>query len=246
MYDERTRARGLALLADGMSQNAVAKELSVSRSALRHWLSNPRAATQSGRPCPAPMAPSPAYSALFGYYLGDGHISRFPRYHALRITCDASQPGIIRDVEHLLEVVHPHRRSCRVSAPGCVIVQSNWKHWPCLFPQHGPGRKHERVLGMTDWQWRIVETHPADFLRGLFHSDGCRVNNWATRRVAGTKKRYDYPRWQFTNESAEIMQWCRQALDVLDIPWRQSTRRTLSVSRREAVARLDDLIGPKS
>jgi hypothetical protein len=62
----------------------------------------------------------------------------------------------------------------------------------CLFPQHGPGRKHERVLEMADWQRAIVERHPADFLRGLFHSDGCRVNNWATREVRGEKKRRSY------------------------------------------------------
>lgn len=37
---------------------------------------------------------------------------------------------------------------CHVPAPGAVVVQNCWKHWPCLLPQHGPGRKHERALGM--------------------------------------------------------------------------------------------------
>ena len=27
-----------------------------------------------------------------------------------------------------------------------------WKHWPCLFPQHGPGRKHERKIRLEAWQ----------------------------------------------------------------------------------------------
>jgi len=62
---------------------------------------------------------------------------------------------------------------------------------------------------------------------------------------ATPKKRYEYPRWQFTNESVEIMEWCRAALDLFDIPWRQPTRRILSVSRRHAVSRMDDLIGLK-
>ncbi len=88
------------------------------------------------------------------------------------------------------------------------MVQSYWNHWPCLFPQHGPGRKHERALTLEDWQRLIVTAHPADFLRGLMHSDGCRVNNWATRTVAGVKKRYDYPRWQFVNHSSDIRAWC--------------------------------------
>jgi hypothetical protein len=126
-----------------------------------------------------------------------------------------------------------------------VITTVSWKHWPCLFPQHGPGRKHERKLVLADWQREIVTAHPAELLRGLFHSDGCRSANWATRPVAGVKKRYDYPRWQFVNHSADIRQWCCDALDQLGIPWRQSSWKTISVSRREGVAALDALIGPK-
>lgn len=95
----------------------------------------------------------------------------------------------------------------------------SWKHWPCPFPQHGPGRKHERHLGITDWPWRVIEEHPADFLRGLFHSDGARVHNWATRVVAGEKKRYEYPRWHFVNALEEIPGCCGDALDLLHIAW---------------------------
>jgi hypothetical protein len=182
---------------------------------------------------------------LFGYYLGDGCVSRHARYHTIRVSCDAKYPAIIADVEQVIERLRPDHRVFRVPAPGVVVVQSNWMHWPCLLPQHGVGRKHTRVLGIAQWQQAIVGQHPADFVRGLFHSDGCRVKNWATQIVAGEKKRYDYPRWQFTNESAEIMAWCQAALDLLDIPWRQSSRRVLSVSRRDAVARLDNLIGLK-
>jgi hypothetical protein len=127
-----------------------------------------------------------------------------------------------------------------------VVVKNSWKHWPCLFPRHGPGRKHERVLGMTAWQWELVQRRPADFLRGLFHSDGCRTNNWTRRMVAGRMKRYDYPRWQFTNVSTEIQQWCCDALDLVEEPWRQTNWKTISVSTRAGVARLDELIGLKS
>jgi hypothetical protein len=127
-----------------------------------------------------------------------------------------------------------------------VVVQSNWKHWPCLFPQHGPGRKHERPIVLEGWQRDLVEPFPAGFLRGLFHSDGSRVANWATREVAGVLKRYDYPRWQFTNHSSDIRALCCWALDLLDVPWRVSNWKTISVSRRAAVARLDELIGLKA
>ena len=55
-------------------------------------------------------------------------------------------PGIYLDVSSLIRDVHPAGQVWHVSAPGVVVVQSNWKHWPCLFHQHGPGRKHERPI----------------------------------------------------------------------------------------------------
>jgi hypothetical protein len=36
------------------------------------------------------------------------------------------------------------------------------------------------------------------------------------------------------------------ALDLVDVPWRQSNWKTISVSARPGVARLDELIGLKS
>ncbi|WP_209020592.1 hypothetical protein [Nocardioides sp. 1609] len=72
------------------------------------------------------------------------------------------------------------------------------------------------------------------------------VRNRASQRVAGEVKRYDYPRWQLTNVSADIRELCCWALDLVDVPWRQSRWNCISVSRREAVARLDGLIGPKT
>lgn len=133
-----------------------------------------------------------------------------------------------------------------VRAPGVTVVQSSWKHWPCLFPQHGPGRKHERPILLEEWQAQIVTAFPGDFLRGLFHSDGCRANNWTTRVVAGERRRYDYPRWQFSNRSADIRELCCWALDLVEVPWRESGPWTISVSRREGVAMLDGLVGEKS
>jgi hypothetical protein len=133
-----------------------------------------------------------------------------------------------------------------VKAPGVVVVSNTWKHWPCLFPQHGPGRKHERPLTLAPWQQDLVQDHPTAFLRGLFHSDGCRTTNWTSRVINGERRRYEYPRWHFTNNSADIRAWCSWALDLVDVAWRQSSWKTLSVSTRAAVERLDALVGPKN
>lgn len=240
----------MTLLRQGMSIAAVSRTVAVSRWCVRDWAANgthPRGATYS--PCPVcthtEMRDRLFYAALLGYYLGDGCVSDNGRTFSLRVSCDAHYPGIIDDVADCMRGVHPNGAVSLVNGPGAVVVQQWWKHWPCLFPQHGPGLKHKRSLALEGWQRKVIEEFPADFLRGLFHSDGCRTNNWTSRVVAGSPKRYDYPRWQFVNSSEEIRLWCTEALDLLGIPWRQSNARTISVSRREGVARLDDLIGLK-
>ena len=42
----------------------------------------------------------------------------------------------------------------------------------------------------SDWQEEIVAKYPEQLLRGLFHSDGCRIVNWTSK--PGTDKRYVY------------------------------------------------------
>ncbi|HEU4514540.1 MAG TPA: transcriptional regulator [Nocardioidaceae bacterium] len=187
-----------------------------------------------------------AYAELLGWYLGDGHISLGRRgVYALHIVNDARYVGLNAHLIDLMRRVKPACRPHTRSTPGAVITTVSWKHWPCLFPQHGPGRKHERALFLEDWQRASVEAHPEDFIRGLFHSDGCRVRNWTMRKVAGQEKRYEYPRWQFVNSSSDILRFCTEALDLLDVAWRQSRWNCISVSTRAGVARLDELVGLK-
>ena len=57
-------------------------------------------------------------------------------------------------------------------------------------------------------QREIVERQPGQFLRGLFHSDGCRITNWTQRVVAGELQRYEYARYVFTNHSSDVMGLC--------------------------------------
>jgi hypothetical protein len=85
----------------------------------------------------------------------------------------------------------------------------------------------------------IVEQYPGDFARGLFHSDGCRTINWTTRIVAGRIKRYEYPRYFFSNGSTYILAICGWALDLLGVQWRLPRRNMLSVARAASVAILD-------
>jgi hypothetical protein len=132
-----------------------------------------------------------------------------------------------------------------VQRQGCTEVKSTSKHWLCLFPQHGPGRKHTRKIELMPWQSVIVQKYPGEFARGLFHSDGWRGMNRVRRRLADGDRWYEYSRYMFTNESSDILCLCGAALDQLGVAWRFSRSNTISVARREAVARLDEFVGPK-
>ena len=187
-----------------------------------------------------------AYAELFGWYLGDGWLSTQRRgVFGLHVVNDARYPELNDGIAALMRSVKPGGRPHTRQVPGAVITTVSWKHWPCLFPQHGPGRKHARTLTLAPWQQGVVAEHPGPLLRGLFHSDGCRSANYATRVVSGERRRYDYPRWQFVNASPDIRRWCCEALDLLDVPWRLSGPRTVSVSTRAGVAMLDDVVGVK-
>jgi len=121
-----------------------------------------------------------------------------------------------------------------------VEIYSYWQHWPCVFPQHGPGRKHRRPIVLEDWQVRLVETYPRQLIRGLIHSDGCRVVNRVSRG------KYAYPRFFFSNDSRDILQVFRSACDRIQIRHRNSRQNCISVARRADVAALDAFIGPKA
>ena len=185
-----------------------------------------------------------SYAYLLGLYLGDGTLSTHPRgVFRLRIFLDRAYPVIVGECQAAMGIVLPaskvgvaHHKTERVEE-----VNSFSKHWPHLFPQHGPGVKHKRKIELEPWQERIVERHPGRLLRGLIHSDGCRVVN----RIRHPKKTYEYPRYFFCNRSLDIQRIFCDACDKLGVKWRQDGPWNISVARKEAVATMDRHVGPK-
>jgi len=112
--------------------------------------------------------------------------------------------------------------------------------------QIGEHGKHSRAITLQPWQQEILDARPWEFIRGLIHSDGCRVTNWATRRVGEELRRYEYPRYFFTNYSGDIRRIFCDHCDLLGIRWTQSNARNISVSHRDSVAILDSFVGPKA
>src|SRR5918999_6290845 len=144
------------------------------------------------RPSPARVDELPAeYCYLLGLYLGDGCISAGPRdVYRLRIHLDLAYPGIVDECETAIQAVAPRNRVHRLlrtsnytkgPEPSLVEVSAYSRAWPCLFPQHGPGRKHEREIKLVAWQRALVQRHARSLLRGLIHSDGCQFHQHRSR-----------------------------------------------------------------
>jgi hypothetical protein len=115
------------------------------------------------------------------------------------------------------------------------------------FPQHGPGRKHLRPIVLTDWQLELTQANPGSLIRGLIHSDGCRViNRFRTKLPSGRVAAYSYVRYFFSNHSADIRQIFIDHCGLLGIRVTQSNHRNLTVSHRNSVAILETLVGPKT
>lgn len=125
-----------------------------------------------------------------------------------------------------------------VQSKGCVEVWKYSKHWPCLFPQDGPGKKHTRRIALEPWQQALVDQATEGFVLGLIHSDGCRVvaNDRGVKSI----------RYHFSNRSEDILGLYAAALDHRDIPWTRPSDHDIAVYRKAATARLDEFIGPKA
>ncbi len=83
-----------------------------------------------------------------------------------------------------MTAVRPGNKVHTQQQVGCTEVISCSRYWPCLFPQHGPGRKHMRKIELQSWQRTIVTANAGRFTRGLVHSDGYRGINRVRAHLA--------------------------------------------------------------
>jgi DNA-binding transcriptional ArsR family regulator len=237
------------LAAEGLNASEIARRTGIPRRTIGHWLSGslPHSALAASS-CPRcggsheidRLAPA-TYAYAFGLYLGDGCILKQPKgVWRLEIAMDSRYPALILWCANALQQVMPKSRvsiNDQGDRGNYVIVRSYSKAWPCLFPQHGPGLKHKRKIALEPWQDRIVDAQPEQFVRGLIHSDGCRVLN----RVNGKA----YPRYHFTQVSDDIRRLFCRSLRQLGIDYTWNDARNVSIARRPSVARLDEFVGPK-
>jgi hypothetical protein len=144
-----------------------------------------------------------------------------------------------------MSAIRPGNKISTQQQVGCTEVISRSRHWPCLFPSTDRDAKHTRKIELAQWQLVIVKGFPVNSPGDCSILTAGGGVNRVRRRLADGDHRYEYPRYIFTNESRDILGLCGAVLDDLGVAWRFSRRNTISVARREAVARLDEFVGSK-
>jgi hypothetical protein len=236
------RQSALALIAAGVNDCEIARRLGIPRATVRDWR-RPRYVPKGRDVCwrcwrssrPVRFEPSD-YAELLGLYLGDGYIAALPRTERLRIFLDARYPVVVDEAEAVLRRCFPGNRVTRLTRPSMVVLWVYHGHLSCLFPQHGPGKKHERPIVLEPWQRAIVAAEPWPFLRGCVRSDGCVFVNRTGK--------YEYVSYCFDNLSSDIRGLFVDACRLVGIQCRAAGT-SVRIYRRASVELMLEHVGVK-
>jgi hypothetical protein len=244
MHPAATRAAALDLVAAGLNDCQIARRLGIPRTTIRDWRRRPSRAVRATCPrCRRPARPcrfeAADYAELLGLYLGDGHITAMPRTQRLRLFLDTRHARIVAETRALLRRCFPeYRTGVQLSHGGSMAVLWTYSgHLTCLFPQHGPGKKHARPIALEPWQNDIVAAEPWAFLRGCIRSDGCVYIN----RTGP----YEYLSYCFDNLSADIRGLFAATCSRVGVEYRLNGT-SVRVYRRASDQLLLDHVGLKS
>jgi hypothetical protein len=250
-YSVSTYEAVRSLIDKGLSDSNIARTTDVGKGTVRRWrtaATPPLTVVRSRVVDSWSVRDARAYCYLLGAYLGDGTVC-VQRGVWIQIVNDRRYPGISGEIRKAMETTFPGRASRShpsTTGESDVLCMSH----PAVlraFPQHGPGRKHRRPIVLADWQRELTHAYPGSLVRGLIHSDGCRViNRFSTKLPSGRVGHYAYVRYFFSNLSADIRQIFTEHCELLGIRVTQSNHRNLTVSHRHSVAILEELVGPKT
>jgi hypothetical protein len=235
----------------GLSDYRTAQLTGVSRGTVRNWRISgvaPKSVRRSRLAQDGAVTDDAAYCYLLGIYLGDGTVCKQGGCVWLQVVNDRRYRAASQEILGAMCNTFPgvrartHPSSVGESDVLCIT------HPAVLtaFPQHGPGRKHRRRIRLEAWQLALTHKEPGALIRGLIHSDGCRAENrFRTKLPSGRVASYCYVRYFFTNLSADIRRIFIEHCELLGIRVTQSNYRNLSISDRDSVAILEQIVGPK-
>lgn len=259
MHDPAVRRNALALSAAGENDCEIARRLGVPRTTVRDWRA-PRYTAVGGvrwERCPRCWLPGRAtlftaadYAFLLGLYLGDGYISWSGRTWRFRLYLDRRHPVVADEAQAVLGRCFAGNRVNRGThssgVGSCHVLSVYSSHLPCLFPQHGTGKKHDRVIRLEGWQEATVKAHPWRLLKGLVWSDGSTFVNRTGR--------YEYLSFEFSNLSEDLLELFADTCESVGISYRRypakerGGRRVagqVRINKRADVARLLHHVGIK-
>ena len=189
-----------------------------------------------------------SYAYLLGAYLGDGYLSHGPGQ--LLVVCDRQYPGIIEEC--------PRGDDPHEFAPAR-------RHLAASRPQLRPRRRAAGKAGSRPSRSTGADASTSGrscSSRGRRRSSrrtrgnscaACCIRTAAARSIAsrpssraGGSREYEYPRWFFSNMSADIRGLFCTTCEQLGLRWTQSNHRNISISHRHSVALLEEHVGPKT
>lgn len=245
MHGKVVRDTALQLIAAGVSDCEISRRLGIPRTTVRDWRRPRYVPRLKAAHCPRCRRPARLvrfdaadYAELLGLYLGDGHITVMARTQRLRLFLDARYTRIVDEAEALLRRMFP--RSCvgrLLRHDGAMVVLClYYSHLTCLFPQHGPGKKHHRLIALERWQEDLVLAAPWAFLKGCIRSDGCAFVNRTGK--------YEYLSYCFDNRSREIRELFTAVCRFAGLEPRPAGT-SVRIYRRASVALMLEHVGVK-
>jgi hypothetical protein len=259
VYDTQVKENVKKLFEDGKNKCEISRITGIPRATLTTWI-HPRyiAKTNKPRNSYVPIInfeqylnteeKRKAYSFILAVYLCDGYISRYKTYRAanIRLFNDLKYQENTKEWAEKLKVLLPENsvNVHKQKSSNSLVVSAHSRKLLDLFPQYGDGCKHNRKLIFCNWQLKIIEEFPEEFIRGCIQSDGCIYTQVM-------KNGYSYKRFNFINKSEDIIDLFLSTLKLINI----SKEKYFQVNRglfvvqnfsKEAVSILEKIISKKS
>lgn len=160
------------------------------------------------------------YAYLLGLYLSDGYINDMPRTAKLRVSLGTEHADVIHRCKAAMASVFPCNKINEAvkGTSKAVDVYVYSKRLRELFPQHGSGKKHDRLIELADWQEECMMQHSKALIAGLFDGDG-------SEYIQTAKSGQGYRYFVFCNKSKDICDIFKKYCAINSITTVDHTRR---------------------